>query len=96
MASATQMKGIKRTVFAVLVFIVVVVVGFILRIFQPTILSVAEMQANGTMIFSAPRQLTDFKLVDHHGTTFTRESITGRWTLVFLGSRSALTYAPRP
>jgi protein SCO1/2 len=85
MTSATQLKGIRRTVFAILVFIAVVVVSFVSRVFQPTILSVAEMQANGTMVFSAPRQLTDFKLVDHHGNTFTRELIQGRWTLVFFG-----------
>ena len=85
MTTAAQASGIKRTVIVVLAFIVLIVVGFILRIFQPTILSPAEMQANGTMVFQQPRQVTDFSLVDHTGAPFTRESGTGQWTLVFCG-----------
>ena len=85
MTTATQASGIKRTVLLILAFIVLVVVGFISRIFQPTILSPAEMQANGTMVFQQPRQLTDFSLVDHRGASFNRESVTGQWTLVFFG-----------
>lgn len=85
MTTAAQASGIKKTVIIVLAFIVLIVVGFISRIFQPTILSPAEMQANGTMVFQQPRQVTDFSLVDHTGAPFTRESVMGQWTLVFFG-----------
>ena len=85
MTTAAQASEIKRTVLFILVFIVVVIVGFVARIFQPTILSPAEMQANGTMVFQQPRQVTDFSLIDHTGAPFNRESVTGHWTLVFFG-----------
>ena len=85
MTTAAQASGIRRTVLFILAFIVFVVVSFVSRIFQPTILSPAEMQANGTIVFQQPRQVSDFTLVDHTGRPFTRESVTGHWTLAFFG-----------
>jgi protein SCO1/2 len=43
------------------------------------------MQANGTMLFQQPRQLTDFALIDHTGAAFNRDAVIGHWTLVFFG-----------
>lgn len=85
MATTAQISGIKKTVLLILAFIIFIVVSFISRIFQPTILSPAEMQANGTMVFQQPRQVTDFSLIDHTGAPFNRESVTGQWTLIFFG-----------
>ena len=85
MATTAQISGIKKTVVLILAFIIFIVVSFISRIFQPTILSPAEMQANGTMVFQQPRQVTDFSLIDHTGAPFNRESVTGQWTLIFFG-----------
>ncbi|RDV24845.1 SCO family protein [Alteromonas aestuariivivens] len=40
--------------------------------------------------YPEPRSLPDFELQDHNGLAFTREDLTGHWTLVFLG----YTYCP--
>ena len=85
MSTLTQAKGIRRTVIAVVLFIVVITLGFVARIFQPTILAPAEMRANGTLIFESPRRVSDFSLMDHHGNEFSRDALQGSWTLIFFG-----------
>ena len=84
-ASASQSRGIKWTVAALLVFIFVVVAGFVHRIQQPRVMNVAEMKANGLYLLETPRNFGEIQLVDHHGKPFLRERFEGHWTLVFFG-----------
>jgi protein SCO1/2 len=85
-----QSRGVKLTVAAVLAFILVIVGGFVYRIQQPRVMTVAEMKANGFYLLETPRDIGDFELVDHRGQPFTPESLEGQWTLIFFG----FTYCP--
>ncbi len=89
-ASSRQKRGIRLTFVMVLVFIGVIVAGFVHRVGQPRIMTEAEMKANGAYMFEVPRDIGDFALVDHHGEAFTPERLEGQWTLIFFG----FTYCP--
>jgi len=80
-----QSRNVKITVAAILVFITVVVGGFVYRIQQPRVMTATEMKVNGLYLLETPRNFGEISLVDHHGEAFTRESLEGRWTLVFFG-----------
>ena len=58
---------------------------FVNRVLQPRVLSPAEMVENGTIIFSLPREISAFELLDHRAEPFTNDAFTGAWTLVFFG-----------
>lgn len=83
--SKAQSRGIRITVAAVLLFILVVIASFVHRIGQPRVMSAAEMQANGAYLLETPRDIGDFELVDHRGEPFTPERLEGQWTLLFFG-----------
>ena len=84
MAESTQ-RGVRWTVFGVLLFMLVVVVSFIHRVGEPRLMSLAETRANGLFLFDTPRDPGAFSLMDHHGKPFTRGALTNRWTLIFFG-----------
>jgi protein SCO1/2 len=42
-------------------------------------------QPEHALVFSAPRTLADFSLVDHRGGQFGRQQLTGSWNLLFFG-----------
>ncbi len=84
MAESTQ-RGVRWTVFGVLLFMLVVVVSFIHRVGEPRLMSLAETRANGLFLFDIPRDSGVFSLTDHHGMPFTRDALTNRWTLIFFG-----------
>jgi len=84
-ATSTQSRGIRFTVLAIAVFMAVVVAGFVYRIQQPRVMTVAEMKVNGLYLHKTPRNFGEFALIDHNGQPFTRERLLGRWTLAFFG-----------
>jgi protein SCO1/2 len=43
------------------------------------------MKINGAYMFETPRNIGDFKLLDHRDTPFGPGRLVGRWTLVFFG-----------
>jgi len=88
--TAKQSRGVRLTVLALVVFITVVVAGFVHRIQQPRVLSTSEMKINGLYLLETPRNFGEISLVDHHGEPFTNERLVGKWTLVFFG----FTYCP--
>jgi protein SCO1/2 len=69
----------------VVVFMLVVLAGFIYRIGQPRLMSSSEMQANGLYLMDPPRDIGSFSLIDHHGEAFTPERLENQWTLLFFG-----------
>lgn len=84
MAESTQ-RGVRWTIFGVLLFMLVVVVSFVYRVGEPRLMSLAETRANGLFLFDTPRDPGAFLLTDHHGMPFTRNALTNRWTLIFFG-----------
>lgn len=81
----TQTRNIRLTVLALLLFIGVIIAGFVYRISLPRIMTDVEMQANGLYLHKTPRSLPAFDLVDHRGEAFTVERLKGHWSLVFFG-----------
>ena len=88
--SPGQSRGVKITVLAIALFMLVVVGGFVYRIQQPRVMTDTEMKVNGFYLLEKPRNFGEIKMIDHHGAPFTRERLEGRWTLVFFG----FTYCP--
>jgi protein SCO1/2 len=85
-----QRRRIWLTVAGVLLFITIIVAGFVNRIQMPRVMTAAEMKANGLYLFETPRDLGEFSLLDQRGEVFVPERFEGGWTLVFFG----FTYCP--
>lgn len=83
--SAEQKAGIVKTVVAIVVAIAIMLMMFIHKINSPRVLSNEELRINGLFILDQPRILSDFELQDHRGKAFTKESLKGKWSLVFFG-----------
>lgn len=88
--TTSQTRGIQFTVIGVLVFILIIVAGFVNRIGQPRVMSPADMQANGAFLLQTPRDIGAFELIDHRGQPFVPASLEGKWSLLFFG----FTYCP--
>lgn len=78
-------RGIYLTVAAILLFITLVMLGFLNKILSPRILSPIELQLNGARVFEQPRELSEFSLTTHSGDDFTLTSLEGQWTLIVFG-----------
>ena len=89
-ATPRQSRGIRLTVLAIVIFMVVVVAGFVHRIQQPRVMTATEMKVNGFYLLETPRNFGEINLIDQDGKPFVRERLQGRWTLVFFG----FTYCP--
>ncbi len=86
----SQSRNIKLTVIGLLVFIIVIIAGFVHRISLPRMMTESEMKINGLYLLDTPRSMGEFELVDHHGVPFNRARLVGKWSLVFFG----FTYCP--
>ena len=86
----SQSRNIRLTVAAILVFIAIVVAGFVHRISLPRVMTEGEMKINGLYLHETPRNIGEFELIDHHGKPFTPARLKGKWSLVFFG----FTYCP--
>lgn len=80
-----QAAGIRRTVIGVIIFVALVVSGFVWRMHQPVIMSDRELRANGAIVLNTPRIFSDFELIDHHGDTFDLSRLQGKWSVLFFG-----------
>jgi len=81
----TQQTRIRLTILLVLVFIGLVIKGFIWRMSQPVLMSAEELRTNGAIELSQPRIFSDFELLDHRGESFSLENLRGHWTILFFG-----------
>jgi len=81
----TTQRNIRLTVIGLLLFIAIIVAGFVNKITQPRVMTDSELKLNGAYMFDTPRALPEFSLLDHHGEPFDRERLQGPWTLVFFG-----------
>jgi len=89
-----QARGVRLTVLALVVFIGVVIASFVHRIQLPRLMSPAEMKINGLYLLDTPRDIGDFRLVDHRGQPFTPAELAGKWTLLFFGYTSCPDVCP--
>jgi protein SCO1/2 len=83
--NANTQRGIKVTIAVILIFITLVMIGFINKITTPRSLSEMELRINGAFQFDAPRAFKPFDLVDHKNQAFTKANFEGQWSLVFFG-----------
>lgn len=86
----SQSRNIKLTVAGLLLFIFVIVGGFVHRISLPRVMTEGEMKANGLYLMDPPRSFGEIALIDHRGEPFTRSRLEDRWSLIFFG----FTYCP--
>jgi protein SCO1/2 len=80
-----EARGVRWTVAAVLIFMLVVVASFVHRVGEPRVMSLAETRANGLFLFDIPRELGAFELLDHRGKRFSGSQLIGQWTMIFFG-----------
>lgn len=78
-------RGIRLTVALVLVFIVIVVGGFVYTMVKPRALSDSALRANNALMFEAVRDIGDFSLIDDNKKAFTPADLRGKWSLLFFG-----------
>jgi protein SCO1/2 len=78
-------RGILKTVLLVVGLIALVVTAFVYTMTQPRIMSVKELVNNGAITYEEPKPIEDFQLVAHTGEPFTKDDLTGQWTLLFFG-----------
>lgn len=78
-------RNIKLTVLGLMIFIAIIVAGFVHKISMPRVMTASELKINGAYMFDVPRELSDFSLIDHHGAVFDKQRLQGVWTLVFFG-----------
>ena len=63
----SRQRGVRWTIFGVVVYMALVVASFIHRVGEPRIMSLAETRANGLFLFDTPRDAGDFALIDQRG-----------------------------
>lgn len=83
-------RGIWLTVAALLVFVVVLLCGFVYSMTRPHVLSDAQLRANNAYLFPQPRDIGNFSLVDDNGQAFVPDQLRGKWSLLYFG----FTYCP--
>lgn len=82
---AERQSGIRKTV-TVLVLIVLGVVGLAFNKFtKPRLLSAAELQDRGAILFERSRVVKPFELLSQNGETVNNTVLKGQWNLVFFG-----------
>lgn len=85
MSNQNSQRGIRITLLCVMVFVALILAGFIHKISQPRILNVHELRENGAVLLDTPRKFSDFELLDHSGQAFNAVNLIGKWTLLFFG-----------
>lgn len=78
-------SGIRNTVILLLIFVTVIVSGFVYTMVKPRALSDSALRANNAYLFERVRDIGDFALVDDNGQAFTPAQLQGKWSLLFFG-----------
>lgn len=81
----SNQRGIRLTVALVVVFIVIVLGGFVYTMVKPRALSESALRANNAFLFEAVRDIGDFSLIDDNNKPFTPADLRGKWSLLFFG-----------
>lgn len=80
-----QRRGVRRTLALLLVFILLVLAGFVNKILRPQPMSAEDLLTHGAVLLSRPRALSPMVLQDDQGQPFTLDALRGQWTLLFFG-----------
>lgn len=88
--STKPKRGILTTVILMVIFIVVIVGGFVYVMAKPRIMSEGALRAHDLYLFERVRDIGDFALVDDTNAAFTPAQLKGKWTLLYFG----FTYCP--
>ena len=89
-----QKIGIRLTVLGIVCFMMLVVAGFAWKMNQPVVMKKEQLRANGAIVLDTPRIFSDFKLIDHLGQDFSKESFIGKWSMVFFGFTRCPDFCP--
>lgn len=87
-------SGVRNTVLLCLVFVTIVVAGFVMNVMREPVLTTEQLREQGTFVLPAPRELELEGLVDTDGNAFTRDDLDGRWTFLFFGFTSCPDVCP--
>ncbi|MCP8900568.1 SCO family protein [Gilvimarinus xylanilyticus] len=85
MSSSSNRRGIIITVLCCVAFMSLVVAGVVHKLLSPRVMTQSELQLNGAIVFDKPRRFEDFELLDQNGEPFTKDDLTGQWSLLFFG-----------
>ena len=85
-----KQTGIRKTVAALLVFIVLLLGLLVYRVTAPQHLSLDQLKELGAVVFETPRTFETAQLHDQNGKPFDANRWVGKWSLVFFG----YTYCP--
>ncbi|WP_020208522.1 SCO family protein [Gilvimarinus chinensis] len=85
MSSSSNRRGIFITVLCCVAFMALVVAGVVHKLLSPRVMTQSELQLNGAIVFDKPRRFEDFELLDQNGEPFTKDDLTGQWSLLFFG-----------
>ncbi len=84
------MNGSIRLTLAVMLLVVILIFGFVIG--RQTFLAgpqeptpAPDLSSIGTYVYDQPRPLTDFRLLDENGKSFTPDDLKGHWTFAFVG-----------
>ncbi len=78
------------TVTAIILFMVMVIVGFAHKVTQPRVLPESELKMNGAYVFPSSKPLKAIALKTSMGKSFSKEQLDNKWSFVFFG----YTYCP--
>jgi protein SCO1/2 len=81
----SQKSGIYKSVFLALGIAVLSLGMFINKITSVPALNIEQLKERGIFLFEPPRLVKDFELLNHRGEVVTKESLQGKWSLVFFG-----------
>lgn len=81
----SQKSGIYKTVFLALGIAVLSLGLFINKILSEPVLNADQLKERGVFLFEPPRLVKDFQLLNHRGEKVSKESLQGKWSLVFFG-----------
>lgn len=81
---------VRFTIAALIIFMILLVAGFVNRMLKPVIFSKEKMETYGGVFFDKPRIFRDPVLMDQNGKPVTKALFQEKWTLVFFG----FTYCP--
>ena len=79
------MKPINKNLLLILIFIFTVLSLFINMLTTPRTLSNNELLVNGLFLFEKPKQISNFEFFSANNKSFTKDSLKGKWTLMYFG-----------
>ncbi len=87
-------SGVRNTVLLSLLFVAIVLAGFVMNVMREPVLTTQQLREQGTFVLPTPREIVLDGLVDTDGEAFTTADLEGRWTFLFFGFTSCPDVCP--